>query len=205
VSATAPAKRRGRKRLASTEAILDAARAVFLAEGYRAAGMRAIAAKAGLAVGSLYTYFPDKAALVGELVERILGEMAQAVRGGIGRAQGATARLRAGPLAMLDFFGARPLDFALFQALRKGELPEAVERRLNGRLIAALTPMANAIAAASGLPPKACEAEAVARLAAVVGALLLDSTGRLAALGQTPAALVAHDVDSFAKRFEDRR
>ncbi|NJR25169.1 MAG: TetR/AcrR family transcriptional regulator [Richelia sp. CSU_2_1] len=55
-----PKQQRGKERV---EKILDAAAAVFDEVGYEAATTHLIAAKAGTAIGSLYQFFPDKAAI----------------------------------------------------------------------------------------------------------------------------------------------
>ncbi len=48
--------------------ILDAARPLFIRDGFQATSMRAIAEKAGCSTGILYHYFADKQAIVAELV-----------------------------------------------------------------------------------------------------------------------------------------
>lgn len=55
-----PKQQRGKEKV---EKILDAAAAVFDEVGYDAATTHMIAAKAGTAIGSLYQFFPDKAAI----------------------------------------------------------------------------------------------------------------------------------------------
>lgn len=55
-----PKQQRGKERV---EKILDAAAAVFDQVGYQAATTHLIAARAGTAIGSLYQFFPDKAAI----------------------------------------------------------------------------------------------------------------------------------------------
>jgi len=50
--------------------ILDSAARVFSAHGYAAGTTNRIAAEAGLSVGSLYQYFPNKDAVLVELVRR---------------------------------------------------------------------------------------------------------------------------------------
>jgi AcrR family transcriptional regulator len=55
-----PKQQRGKERV---EKILDAAAAVFDAVGYEAATTHMIATQAGTAIGSLYQFFPDKAAI----------------------------------------------------------------------------------------------------------------------------------------------
>jgi AcrR family transcriptional regulator len=55
-----PKQQRGKERV---EKILAAAATVFEEVGYEAATTHLIAAKAGTAIGSLYQFFPDKAAI----------------------------------------------------------------------------------------------------------------------------------------------
>ena len=74
-----PRQQRGKERV---EKILDAAAAVFDAVGYEAATTHLIAAKAETAIGSLYQFFPDKAAIFNAMelrhVERVKRMWAQA-------------------------------------------------------------------------------------------------------------------------------
>lgn len=67
-----PKQQRGKERV---EKILVAAAAVFDQVGYEAATTHLIAAKAGTAIGSLYQFFPDKAAIFNAMelrhVERV--------------------------------------------------------------------------------------------------------------------------------------
>lgn len=73
-----PKQQRGKERV---EKILDAAAAVFDEVGYEAATTHLIAAKAGTAIGSLYQFFPDKAAIFKAMelrhVERVKAMWAQ--------------------------------------------------------------------------------------------------------------------------------
>ncbi len=56
----APQRQRGRNRVA---ALMAAAASLFVEKGYDATTMTAIAARAGASIGSLYLFFPTKAAL----------------------------------------------------------------------------------------------------------------------------------------------
>jgi AcrR family transcriptional regulator len=60
---------RARLREVKAEAILKAAEEVFAKEGILKAKMETIAARAGMAVGTLYNFFDDRSALVTALVE----------------------------------------------------------------------------------------------------------------------------------------
>ena len=65
---------RNDRRATMRERILDAAMAVVLSKGVTAATTKRIAAEAGVAEGSLYNHFPDKARLLVQLVlERMPG------------------------------------------------------------------------------------------------------------------------------------
>jgi len=65
----------GPRRALTEGAILDAALGLLDVGGAEAASIRRIAAAVGVAPNAVYTYFPDKAAVVGALVERLFGEM----------------------------------------------------------------------------------------------------------------------------------
>jgi AcrR family transcriptional regulator len=73
---TEPRKRPRQKRSQVTvDAILEATARVLRAEGYGKASTNRIAKVAGVSVGSLYQYFPNKDALVTALVEQHVNEM----------------------------------------------------------------------------------------------------------------------------------
>ena len=69
------AKRPGPRRALSDEVILDAALDLLDEGGIAAASIRSIAARVGVAPNAVYTYFPNKAAVIRGVVERILGEV----------------------------------------------------------------------------------------------------------------------------------
>lgn len=84
------------------EAILDATIRVLVERGYEGATTIAIAARAGVSVGSLYQYFPNKESVVAALIERHVGELvacADAALASVGSAdprEGVRALIRAG-------------------------------------------------------------------------------------------------------------
>jgi AcrR family transcriptional regulator len=66
-------RRPGPRRALTEDEILDAALSLLDDGGPDAASVRGIAARVGVAPNAVYTYFPDKAAVVKALVERLLG------------------------------------------------------------------------------------------------------------------------------------
>jgi TetR/AcrR family tetracycline transcriptional repressor len=75
ISQPAARRRPGPRRALTENDILDAALGLLDDGGPDAASVRGIAARVGVAPNAVYTYFPDKAAVVQALVERLLGEV----------------------------------------------------------------------------------------------------------------------------------
>lgn len=64
---------------AQRQAVLDAAIAILSEDGYAGCSVAAVAAKAGIATGSVYQHFPSKAALAVELFRTVVGREVAAV------------------------------------------------------------------------------------------------------------------------------
>jgi AcrR family transcriptional regulator len=67
--------RPGPRRTLSEQAILDAALALLAELGAERVTIRGIATRVGIAPNAVYTYFPDKAAVLHGLVEQLLGRV----------------------------------------------------------------------------------------------------------------------------------
>ena len=67
--------RPGPRRTLSEQAILDAALALLADLGAERVTIRGIAARVGIAPNAVYTYFPDKAAVLHGLAEQLLGRV----------------------------------------------------------------------------------------------------------------------------------
>ena len=65
---------RQQRACATWHAILDAAAQLFSEHGYAATSTNKVAERAGVSIGSLYQYFPNKDALLLALAERHIGE-----------------------------------------------------------------------------------------------------------------------------------
>ena len=76
-----PSQRRARD---TVEVILQATARVLLKEGFDACTTNRVAKAAGVSIGSLYQYFPDKQALVLAVMERHLGQMQEALAARLG-------------------------------------------------------------------------------------------------------------------------
>ncbi len=123
--------------------ILEAAEALFLEGGVGATTTNAIAARAGVPIGSLYQFFPDKAAILRSLAhryaERLHGELLAFDQG-----EGSELSLEAYIAAIVDladrFFRDHPGYPAIFMDVQAAT-PDliAIEEEADARLIAALS------------------------------------------------------------------
>ena len=101
----------------TVEVILQATARILVSDGYDRASTNRIALAAGVSIGSLYQYFPNKEALVAALCERHVGEM-------LAICEGKLAELVTAPLPV----AAREIVRALLRA-------HAVEPKLHKVLI----------------------------------------------------------------------
>jgi len=85
---------RGRIRETTVQAILSAAEEVFADDGFHAARMGAIAAKAGVSVGTLYNHFEDRDALLGGLLVSHRAELLESIDRAIEQASNLPLRER---------------------------------------------------------------------------------------------------------------
>ncbi|APR78187.1 Transcriptional regulator, TetR family protein [Minicystis rosea] len=84
---------------ATVDAVITAAASVLVAEGYERTTTSRVAERAGVSVGSLYQYFPNKEALVAALIERHANEVVAVMRRAL--AEAATASLDDALLAII--------------------------------------------------------------------------------------------------------
>lgn len=132
-TALRPRKRPSQARSRATvDAILEAAARVFAARGYAGATTNHIAARAGVSVGSLYEYFPNKDALLVALVEHHIAEAGTLLTGVAERSLTPTTSLQhaveAMVQAMIELHAQNPrLHRVLFE---EAPLPPQVRLRL---------------------------------------------------------------------------
>jgi len=98
--AKTPRTERGRKTLRK---LLDAAAVEFGEKGFHEASVSSITRRAGVALGSFYTYFDSKDALFRALVADMSEQVKSSARSAIREGMGALETERAGLLAFLNF------------------------------------------------------------------------------------------------------
>jgi AcrR family transcriptional regulator len=192
-----PTERTEARRAAGREAIVAAARELIARGGYREAQVAAVAARAGVATGTVYRHFPSKAELFAEVFRRVSAREVEATRAAADDATGAAARLA----AAIETFARRALRARRqAYALLAEPVDPAVEaerlrfRRAHAEHFAAIV--------AAGIESGELPAQnAKLAGAALVGALAEALVGPLSALAPTPDpdALVS-DLVAFCLR-----
>lgn len=100
----------------TVDAILEAAVRVLLADGYPRLTTRRVAEVAGVSVGSLYQYFPNRRSLVAEVIRRKVEEGVRCIEEAVARADGPPAEAVAAVMAA--FAAEKRRGLALSLALR---------------------------------------------------------------------------------------
>lgn len=204
-------RRQGRRQDVSAHKralILEAARAVFAAEGLEGASVRAIAARAGYTPAALYFHFESKEAIYAEVLQASLAALGRAVGEAVAEAGSPGQQVHAAAMAFFGFYAKNPCDLDLgFYLLRGGMKPAGLGRArdeaLNAALEAALSPIAEA-AGALGASETDAKMLMVDIFAHASGLLLLLHTGRIRMFGASAAALMeayVHDrIDALSQR-----
>lgn len=179
--------------------ILEAARAVFEAEGLEGASLRAIANKAGYTPAALYFHFDSKEALYGALLEQALERLRVYVADTVDEGATASQRFRMAALGFFDFYEENPKDLDLgFYLFRGGMGPKGLGRErdaaLNAALLGALSPMIRA-AHDMGLAEEEATMLVAATFAHASGLLLLDHTKRIKLFPVSARALMEEFVE----------
>lgn len=138
---------------ARVEAILEAARAIIVEGGSDAMKMSDVAARAGVPIGSVYQYFPDKPAILRELALRFMARVRTMLEGsleGLRCRKDAFSKLDAILSDYYRFFIAEPDTRDIWAATQSDKELQALDvedSRQNGvmlaKALAPLTPKAN--------------------------------------------------------------
>jgi AcrR family transcriptional regulator len=119
-------ERRSRERADTRQRILDAAREMFVRQGYEATTMRAIADRIEYTPTAIYHHFKNKEALLAELCIADFRALATAFQK-IGRIEDPIERLRKTGLAYVQFGLEHPMQYQLmFMTPRPKEVDDSI-------------------------------------------------------------------------------
>jgi TetR/AcrR family transcriptional regulator len=188
--------------------ILEGAWKVFARDGFDGATMRAIALEAGCTTGAIYPLFASKEAIYAALLAESLQRLFHHVRTAVEGQQGSVPRLRAGALAFVDYYRARADEVTLGLYLWHGVRPQGLSRDLdsdlNRRLGDTLALLQTNIDGMARQKPGTARHEVAALFAFLIGALVVNQTGRLKTLGSTLDGIVELHIEALTDRLQAR-
>lgn len=125
----------------SRDKILDTAEALFARRGFGSVGLREVALASGFSKSALFHHFPTKVDLYGAVIERILGDLLEAIRPVVSASDSpdvaALVRLRGFIAATVDALAALPTRAPLLlRSLFEGEVLDGCETPLADALLA---------------------------------------------------------------------
>jgi AcrR family transcriptional regulator len=121
--------RRERQKAETRQAILNAARELFVRDGVEATTMRAIAVRIGYTPTAIYHHFRDKDALLDELVTQDFSALGQAMHR-IGRIEDPVERTRRLGFAYVDFALENPSHYRfMFMTQQRHEHQDCTYKR----------------------------------------------------------------------------
>lgn len=132
-----PRQARGQRRV---DRILEAAAALFAERGVEGASMGEIARAAGASPGSLYQFFPNKAAVAEALAARFAAKLEAIVTAALPPIEPAPMESVLGPVIrdLADFYAANPAYVEVYHALNRPAAETTVEQRLDAVILDAL-------------------------------------------------------------------
>ncbi|WP_431962394.1 TetR/AcrR family transcriptional regulator [Nocardia sp. bgisy134] len=108
------------------QAILDAAEALLVEQGYEAATLKAIGERAGIPIASVYHYFADRHQVDAELAQRYVRELDERLAATLDRAESRTVREACDAVidVLLAYFREHPSFVELWYPGRSSTLSE---------------------------------------------------------------------------------
>ncbi len=150
VSSPVPRRNARLPRTARRAQLMAAARDVFVARGYHAAGMDEIAERAGVSKPVLYQHFPGKLDLYLDLLHSYVDDLVRGVREALASTGDNKLRVRAAVQAYFDFIDDESRGYRLvFESDLLGE--PSVQQRVDRALEACIEAVAEAVITDAGL------------------------------------------------------
>jgi AcrR family transcriptional regulator len=192
---TAPNRSARMPRVARRAQLLDAAREVFVANGYHAAAMDEIAERAGVSKPVLYQHFPGKLDLYLALLDQSAEGMLARIHEALGSTDDNKLRVAATVSAYFSYVDDADESFRLlFESDLTNEV--AVRERLDRLNRGCAQEISQVIAEDTGLP----EEESMLLAAGLVGLAQVSARYWLSARGSIPREVAAELVASLGWR-----
>jgi AcrR family transcriptional regulator len=190
-------ERRARAKVALRQRILDAARELFVSDGYDAVSMRRIAARIEYSPTAIYLHFPDKDSILTALCDEMFEKLSARLTAHVARTADPLERLRQGLRIYCEFGLAHPHHYTVAFLSKSRDVP-ATEPRASQRAFAFLQAAVAGAMAAGVIRTGDLEATSQALWASchgVVALLITIPPGRFAFV--PPDRLIGHTIDTL--------
>jgi AcrR family transcriptional regulator len=190
-------ERRARAKVALRQRILDAARELFVNEGYDAVSMRRIAARIEYSPTAIYLHFPDKESILTALCDETFEKLSARLTAHFTRTTDPRARLRDGLRLYVEFGLAHPHHCTVSFLLKPRDV-RVSEPRASHRAFAFLQAAVAGAMAAGVIRPGEVETTSQSLWAAchgIVALLITVPPGCFAFV--PPDRLIRHTIDTL--------
>ena len=190
-------ERRARAKVALRQQILDAARDLFVRDGYDAVSMRRIAARIEYSPTAIYLHFPDKQSILTALCDETFEKLSTRLAALFARTTDPIDRLRDGLRLYVEFGLAHPHHYTVSFLLRPREL-QTSEPTAGQRAFAFLQAAVAGAMASGAIRPGDVETTSQALWAACHGIVALRISVPEERFALVPAdRLVRHMLDTL--------
>lgn len=186
--------------------ILAAAKTCFTDAGLDGTTMRAIAAASGYSVGAAYAYFSGRDSIFAALLASSLTNLHRYIRAELKHAGTAEQSVRKAFSAFVQYFLSSKEDHQLlisFYAARNADTHDLAEdnlKQLTDKLLSVLGLLAITIHENSNVDAEGAQTETTQAIAFILGVLLMDTSGHLFLIGQSPQEMVDQYIDQMLLR-----
>ena len=190
-------ERRARAKVALRQQILDAARELFVRDGFDAVSMRRIAARIEYSPTAIYLHFPDKESILTALCDEMFEKLSTRLTAHFARVTDPLARLRDGLRLYCEFGLAHPHHYTVAFMSKSRDVP-VTEPRASHRAFAFLQAAVAGAMAAGVIRAGDVETTSQALWASchgIVALLITIPPGRFAFV--PPDRLIRHTIDTL--------
>ena len=189
-------ERRARAKVALRQQILDAARELFVREGYDAVSMRRIAARIEYSPTAIYLHFPDKQSILTALCDETFEKLSMRLATHFSRTTDPLERLRGGLRLYCEFGLAHPHHYTVSFLVRPRD-QRTTEPTAGHRAFAFLQAAVAGCMASGAIRPGEVETTSQSLWAACHGVVALLITVPEDRFGfVTPDRLIRHTIDT---------
>lgn len=186
--------------------ILRAAKSCVSENGINGTSMRAIAQGSGYSLGAAYAYFPSKEDIFAALLSSSFAELLRTLRLELQQTSSSQRKINQAFNGFLRYFLSSKEEQVLLLTFYAGKndseqsLADDSFRHLNNRFLSVLGFLANTVHKNGNLAAEDAQAETVQAVSFLLGVLMMNSSGQLRLIDQSPQEIVDRYLNQMLLR-----